>query len=71
MANLKWYTHITGNFQALFYLIKCYLPYPSFHNSLLMGLIEDIYHGRRSGGENTGFILTFCIQRLAWKEEET
>lgn len=69
MTKLKWYTHITKNFQALFSLINCYLPYPSFHNSLLTGLAEDVCHGRRSGGENIGIILPFCIQRLPWKEK--
>lgn len=51
MANLKWYTHKIRNFQALFSLIKCYLPNPSFHNSLSMGPVEDGCYGRRSGGK--------------------
>lgn len=56
MADLKWYICVTRNFQILFFLIKCYLTYPSFHNSLLMGLVEDKCYRRRSGGENIAII---------------
>lgn len=69
MTDIKSYTYVSRNFQAPFALMKFYLAYPLFHNSFLMGLVEDVFNGRRSGGENIWSILHFCIERLAWKEK--